>query len=96
MVRNAPSISSSKLYYIIAWRDFTPLYYGMENIMEIRINTDDLRKKKLFVATPCYGGQCLGLYAKSTLDLQAICIQYGIECRFSFIFNESLITRARN
>ena len=64
--------------------------------MEIKISTDDLRKKKLFVATPCYGGQCLGLYAKACLDLQAICIQYGIECRFSFIFNESLITRARN
>ena len=28
--------------------------------MEIKISTDDLRKKKLFVATPCYGGQCLG------------------------------------
>ena len=64
--------------------------------MEIKISTDELRKKKLFVATPCYGGQCLGLYAKACLDLQAICIQYGIECRFSFIFNESLITRARN
>ena len=63
--------------------------------MEIKISTDELRKKKLFVATPCYGGNCLGLYAKSCLDLQAICIQYGIECRFSFIFNESLITRAR-
>jgi len=64
--------------------------------MEIKISTEELRKKKLFVATPCYGGQCTGLYAKACLDLQAICIQYGIECRFSFIFNESLITRARN
>ena len=64
--------------------------------MEIRINSDELRKKKLFVATPCYGGQCLGLYAKACLDLQITCIQHGIECRFSFIFNESLITRARN
>ena len=64
--------------------------------MEIKISSESLRKKKLFVATPCYGGQCLGLYAKSCLDLQATCIQYGIECRFSFIFNESLITRARN
>jgi hypothetical protein len=68
----------------------------MENNMEIKVSTEDLRKKKLFVATPCYGGQCLGLYTKSILDLQATCIQYGIECRFSFIFNESLITRARN
>jgi hypothetical protein len=68
----------------------------MENNMEIKISSDELRKKKLFVATPCYGGQCFGLYAKACLDLQATCIQYGIECRFSFIFNESLITRARN
>ncbi len=64
--------------------------------MEIKISTDELRQKRIFVATPCYGGNCLGLYAKSCLDLQATCIQYGIECRFSFIFNESLITRARN
>lgn len=64
--------------------------------MEIKISSDELRQKKLFVATPCYGGQCFGLYAKACLDLQATCIQYGIECRFSFIFNESLITRARN
>ena len=68
----------------------------MENIMEIKISTEELRSKKLFVATPCYGGQCFGLYAKACLDLQATCIQYGMECRFSFIFNESLITRARN
>jgi hypothetical protein len=68
----------------------------MENIMEIKISTEELRTKKLFVATPCYGGQCFGLYSKACLDLQATCIQYGMECRFSFIFNESLITRARN
>ena len=64
--------------------------------MELKISTEELRTKKLFVATPCYGGQCFGLYAKACLDLQATCIQYGMECRFSFIFNESLITRARN
>ena len=33
---------------------------------------------------------------KACLDLQAQCFQYGIENRFSFLFNESLITRARN
>lgn len=64
--------------------------------MEIKISTDELRKKKLFIGTPMYGGQCLGLYMKSCLDLQALTIQYGIDCKFSFIFNESLITRARN
>ena len=64
--------------------------------MELSIKVEDLRKCRLFVATPCYGGQCLGLYTKSCLDLQSLCLQYGIEVRFSFIFNESLITRARN
>lgn len=64
--------------------------------MELSIKVEDLRKTKLFVATPMYGGQNNGLYMKACLDLQGICMQYGIEIRFSFLFNESLITRARN
>jgi hypothetical protein len=64
--------------------------------MQLEFKVEDLKKKKLFIATPMYGGQCFGMYAKSTLDLQALCIQHGIDVRFSFIFNESLITRARN
>ena len=64
--------------------------------MKLEINVEELRKKKLFVATPMYGGMNHGMFAKSCLDLQAIASQYGMECRFSFIFNESLITRARN
>jgi hypothetical protein len=64
--------------------------------MQLEISVDELRKNKLFVATPMYGGMCHGMYAKSALDLQACCAQYGIEVKFSFIFNESLITRARN
>jgi len=43
-----------------------------------------------------YGGAAHGMYVKPCLDLQSVCSQYGIEVRFSFIFNESLITRARN
>ena len=64
--------------------------------MQLEISVEELRKRKLFVATPMYGGQCLGMYMKSCLDLQGLCGQYGVEVRFSFIFNESLITRARN
>lgn len=64
--------------------------------MELSIKVEDLRKCKLFVATPMYGGQNVGMYMKACLDLQGICMQYGIEIRFSFLFNESLITRARN
>lgn len=64
--------------------------------MEISIKKEDLQQKKLFVATPMYGGQNYGLYMKSCLDLQALCMMYGVQVKFSFLFNESLITRARN
>jgi len=64
--------------------------------MQLSIRSEELRKVKLFVGTPMYGGQANGLYIKSCLDLQGVCAKYGIEVKFSFLFNESLITRARN
>jgi hypothetical protein len=64
--------------------------------MEIQVRVEDLKKNKLFVATPMYGGMAHGLYIKSSLDLQNTMNRYGIETKFSFLFNESLITRARN
>jgi hypothetical protein len=64
--------------------------------MEIQVNLEELRKNKLFCATPMYGGMAHGLYIKSSLDLQNVMSKYGIETKFSFLFNESLITRARN
>lgn len=64
--------------------------------MELSISTDELRKKKLFIATPCYGGMATGLYQKSSLDLKTLLMKYNVDCQFSFLFNESLITRARN
>lgn len=63
---------------------------------QIEVPITELQKNKLFVATPMYGGACAGPYMKSCLDLQAICMQYGIQVQFFFLFNESLITRARN
>ena len=64
--------------------------------MEIKVKIEDLKKHKLFVSTPMYGGMSHGLYVKSCLDLQNVMTQYGVEIKFSFLFNESLITRARN
>lgn len=64
--------------------------------MELSISVEELRKRKLFIAVPMYGGMNHGMFMKSCLDLQGMLQQYGIESRFSFIFNESLITRARN
>ena len=64
--------------------------------MEIKIDIEALRKRGLFLATPMSGGACAGMFAKSTADLSALCTQYGIPLQMYFLFNESLITRARN
>ena len=64
--------------------------------MEIEVKLEELKKAKLFIATPMYGGMSHGLYVKSCLDLQTTMAKYGVETKFSFLFNESLITRARN
>jgi hypothetical protein len=64
--------------------------------MEIQISIEELRKRKIFVATPMYGGQCAGMYAKSCVDLASLASKYDLDVRFYYIFNESLITRARN
>jgi len=63
---------------------------------EVSVSIEDLRKRKIFVATPMYGGVCGGQYCKSTADLASISAQYGMDVRFYYLFNESLITRARN
>jgi hypothetical protein len=64
--------------------------------IEISVSIEELRKKKIFVATPMYGGMCGGQYTKSTADLASMAAQYGMDVRFFYLFNESLIPRARN
>ena len=51
---------------------------------------------KIFIATPMYGGMCTGSYTQGVLNLGNILRGEGIESMMSFMFNESLITRARN
>lgn len=64
--------------------------------MQFELDLQKLRTKKLFVATPMYGGQCHGSYTKAISDLMILCTKYGIEAKLFFIFNESLVQRARN
>ena len=51
---------------------------------------------KVFIATPMYGGQCFGFYAQSLLQLNNMMRDKEITTMMSFMFNESLIQRARN
>lgn len=64
--------------------------------MKIEIKFEELRKRKLFIATPMYGGMCAGMFTRSIADLSALCRHYGIQLQLYFLFNESLIPRARN
>jgi hypothetical protein len=64
--------------------------------IEVSVSIEDLRKRKIFVATPMYGGMCTGQYCKSSADLAILSSKYGMDVRFFYLYNESLITRARN
>jgi hypothetical protein len=64
--------------------------------VNIEITADDLRKRKVMVCTPMYGGMCGGQYSKSCTDLGILATHYGMKIAFHYLFNESLITRARN
>jgi hypothetical protein len=48
------------------------------------------------IATPMYGGNCKGIYVDSILGLTFELTKAGHEVSFSKVYNESLITRARN
>lgn len=64
--------------------------------MELEIPIEDLKKQKLFLATPMYGGMCSGMFSRSVAELTGLCRAYEVPLTFYFLFNESLITRARN
>lgn len=64
--------------------------------MQIEVPIEELRKKKIFVGTPMYGGQASGMYCKASCDLATMATKYQIDLKFFYLFNESLITRARN
>jgi hypothetical protein len=52
--------------------------------------------KKILIATPMYGGNCKGIYVDGILNLVGALQGSGYQVMYSKIFNESLITRARN
>lgn len=51
---------------------------------------------KLFVATPMYGGLCTGGYTMGILNCVQTFAPRNIQMYYSYMMNESLITRARN
>lgn len=64
--------------------------------MQAEINLLKLREKKLFIATPMYGGMCTGQFCSSFAQLVSRFREIGVHLQHHFMFNESLIQRARN
>ncbi len=60
------------------------------------IAVTDLQKYRIMIGTPMYGGNCSGFYMNSCIALANHLNQCGIGFGFNLLFNESLITRARN
>ena len=63
---------------------------------QLQQNIDELRKEKIFVATPCYGGMLTEAYFRSMVRTLTFFNQHQIPLAFGTIANESLVTRARN
>lgn len=63
---------------------------------QVQLSIEELRTKKFFIATPCYGGQLNEPYFRSAIKLLTFFNQHQIPIAFGTIANESLVTRARN
>lgn len=64
--------------------------------MEIKIDREKLAGKSLMLATPMYGGNCKGEFARCVMDLALTCKDLGVPFTTLFTYNASLITRGRN
>lgn len=64
--------------------------------MQIKLPLEKLQQRSIFLATPCYGGVAEGIFTRSVMDLAAVCAKHNIKLVTYFLFNESLITRARS
>lgn len=62
----------------------------------MRVNLEDLKPKKLMVATPRYGGMSVGLHTDAFDDLRLIFGHYGLPLIRCHVDNDSCIARARN
>ena len=63
---------------------------------QVKIDLNELRQNKFFIATPCYGGALTEPYFRSTIKLMTWFNGHKVPLAFGTIANESLVTRARN
>jgi hypothetical protein len=54
------------------------------------------KKPIVFMATPMYGGMCTGTYTAALMQTHMAFSKAGVQLYYTYMMNESLITRARN
>jgi hypothetical protein len=63
---------------------------------QIQVNIDFLRKQRVHICMPCYGGQLTESTFMSYIKWSNTCRQLGLDWTIETMTNESLISRARN
>ena len=63
---------------------------------QIQVNIDYLRKQRVHICMPCYGGQLTESTFMSYIKWGNTCRQLGLDWTIETMTNESLISRARN
>lgn len=63
--------------------------------VDISVSEEELSKKSIFLGVPMYGGNCNGIFSRSVSELTNLCSYFGIKLHHQYLFNESLIQRAR-
>lgn len=66
------------------------------NQQQIQVNIDNLRKTRVHICMPCYGGNLTESTFMSFIKWSNTCRQLGIDWTVETMTNESLISRARN
>jgi hypothetical protein len=59
-------------------------------------NIEANKPAKVFIATPMYGGLCIGGYTEGLLNCVQTFMKHRMQMYYGYMTNESLITRARN
>jgi hypothetical protein len=65
-------------------------------MINLEINLDILRQRKLMVCVPAYGGMINATFAQCMTKLELMFKEYNIPMEVSYLQGESLVQRARN
>jgi len=66
------------------------------NLNGVRIDLEYLRRQRIIISIPCYGGMLTEPTFNGVLEWSAFCRHHNIDFCVDTIYNESLITRGRN